>query len=143
MTATSQTPMVITLDKNRALPGHFVRQYETATSIRATETAPIISLLFLFMKGAQQALHRLDIPPFALLTRPREEALSDDIQGAHRRHSCDCNSDTCSKSRAPGAGSVSQAHRHGRVPVAAPHRPADFPLWKENRLRAPLRRSDD
>ncbi len=52
MKATSQTPTVITLDRNPTLPGHFVRQYETATSIRATETAPIISLLFLFMKEA-------------------------------------------------------------------------------------------
>src|SRR6266481_8315291 len=107
MTATSQTPMVITLDKNRALPGHFVRQYETATSIRATETAPIISLLFLFMKGAQQALHRLDIPPFALLTRPREEGLSYDIQGAHRRDAYGYNLGICFESRALGAGSVS------------------------------------
>src|SRR5882724_496383 len=76
---------------------------------------------------ATASSHRLDIAPFTLLSR----------------HASGCNFDIHLNSRAPGAGSISQAHRHGRVPVAAPHRPADLPRRKENRLRAPLRRSND
>src|SRR6266481_4866338 len=90
------------------------------------------------------------LPPSIVLTyshsrcllAPRE-VLSDDIQSAHGRHPSGCNFDIYLKSSAPGAGSFSQAHRHGRVPVAAPHRPTDLPRRKENRLRAPLRRSND
>jgi hypothetical protein len=52
MAATSQAPMMIALYKNPPLPDRIVRQYEIATTIKATETAAIISLHFLPVKKA-------------------------------------------------------------------------------------------